>query len=147
MHAWIWLDFQAACAHCQLMSNFSSTHTPKSSARLLCVYTQSCLYSCLGVLWPKCTWSWFTWTHHLSLSRSLWLSSFSSNMVSSENLLSLSLTKVFSSACPNTDPWGTPLLSANFESFIRQTHTTPVQTQGCHVGQHQMLCTSLTGWR
>ena len=65
----------------------------------------------------------FIWAHCSSLSRSLWMASHpsgvltvSQNLLSSVNLLRvhsipplMSLMKIYKFASPSTDPWGTPL--------------------------------------
>ena len=58
----ILLAFQAASAHCWLMSSFLSTRTPKSfSARLLSRTSSPSFYKYLGLPQPKCS------TLHLAL--------------------------------------------------------------------------------
>ena len=85
----------------------------------------------------------FTWTHCLSLSRSLWLTSHPSglstaphSLVSPANLLtmhsihlSISPLKILKSTGPSTDPWRTPLIT-DLHPAIEPLITT-LWTQSC----------------
>ena len=98
-----WSTIWATSTHCWLMLSFLPINTPKSSSlRLLSVSSSHTLYLCLGLPWPMCRtlylallkFMMFAQAHISRLSRSLWMASLPSSMlttwhslVSSENFL------------------------------------------------------------
>ena len=129
-----WFAFWAASAHSRLMSSFSPTSTPRLPSR------QGCSQSphrpvCIDTGgWPDpgagpCAWPcWTSWGSHRPTSRACpgpsgWhpvpqVSTVPLSLVSPANLprvhsvlLSMLLMKVLNSTRPNTNPWGTPLVT------------------------------------
>ena len=114
------------------MSSFSCTRTPKSfSTGLLSRRSFPNLYKYLGLSRPKCSTLHlallnlvrFSWAHFSSLSRSLWMASLLSNvltallsLVSSANLLRVHLMpssiSLMKSTDTKTNPCGTPLVTS-----------------------------------
>lgn len=133
------------------MLTFSNMCTPKSfSTVLLFTHVFPSLHSCSKLPWPTCRtyhldllkYTFFLQAHLLSLSRSFWMSSLSSIMltaplglVSPTNLwkvhsipLSVSPTKMLNYAIPSTNPWGASLVTGLHLCIQLPTVTLWVQT-------------------
>jgi len=109
----IWLACWTASVHCQVMFSFSSTNTPKSfSSWLLSIRSPSSLYLCLGLPQPMCrtfclallNFMSFAWAHLSSLSRSLWMASLPSSVLTASHsfVLSANLLRVHSIPQPSS---------------------------------------------
>jgi len=138
--------FLATWAHCWLMLSRLSTNTPRSfSTGQLSSHSSPGLQHCMGLLWPKCrTWHLallnliqLTLAHRSSLSRSLCRaflppsrSTLPPSLVSSASLLrehsvpsSRSLIKTLNNTGPETEPWGTLLVTGQQLDLVPFTTT------------------------
>ena len=157
----IQVAFWAVSVHRWCMYNFSYTSTSKPFFTwLLSVHSLPSLYGCLRLPWPRLSilhlallnFMRFAWANLSNLSRTLWMASLPSEVLTAPLSWvhpqtcwwSMSPVKLLNSTSPNIDPWRTPLITTLHQNIHKIK--TQSQIDATLSGTEKLLLTTVFGW-